>query len=179
MDAPQFDALSKALSTGNTRRRVLGALAAVPTLGGLAGLFGGDEAEARKGKRKRRKKKKKCKPQPASQTCAGTCGNVINNCKQSVNCGPCTCTPDCTGKCAGGSDGCGGTCTGNCSTNQICDGGICQACDVCAQGCPFSEVREAVREADPGDTLYVCAGKSARDRETTAPFSMAVERCRN
>ncbi|MFN8677491.1 MAG: hypothetical protein U0Z70_14040 [Thermomicrobiales bacterium] len=127
MDAPQFDALSKALSGGDTRRRVLGALAAVPALGGLAGLLGRDEADARKRrakhrrhdvdaeKKKKKKKKKKCKPDATAVTCNGKCGSVTNNCKQTVNCGACTCNPAC------------GTC-------EQCQGTTCVACEPCCNG---------------------------------------------
>lgn len=174
MDAPQFDALSKTLSTGETRRKVLGALAAAPALGGLVALFARDEAEARKRRagrkhdghgvdaekkrKKKKKKKKKCQPEPAATTCAGKCGTVTNNCKQSVSCTPCACKPSCAGKCDGGRDGCGGTCSGGCSANQICDGGVCHACDVCADGCTYDSVRNAARQASAGDTLYICPG---------------------
>lgn len=171
MDAPQFDALSKGLSSGDTRRRVLGALATAPVLGGLASLLARDEADARNKKhnhgldaekKRKKKKKKKCKPDATSVTCSGKCGNVTNNCKQTVSCGTCPCKPSCAGKCSGGSDGCGGSCTGDCGANQICDDGICHTCDVCAGSCTYDNLRQAVNEASSGDTLYVCAGTYTR-----------------
>jgi hypothetical protein len=74
-------------------------------------------AAARQGHRQQKaqkhKHKHKCKPQPHATTCAGTCGTVTNNCKQSVDCGPCTCDPPCP-------------------ACQSCDArGQCQPCAVC------------------------------------------------
>lgn len=34
-----------------------------------------------------------CTPDAKAVTCAGTCGNVVNNCQQTVNCGVCGCLP--------------------------------------------------------------------------------------
>ncbi len=34
-----------------------------------------------------------CTPDPKSVTCASTCGSVLNNCQQTVNCGVCGCLP--------------------------------------------------------------------------------------
>jgi hypothetical protein len=192
MDAPQFDALSKGFSAGETRRRVVGALATAPVLGGFASLLSRDEADARKRradhqhddghgvdaekKKRKKKKKKKCKPDATSVTCNGKCGNVLNNCKQTVNCGSCACKPSCAGKCSGGDDGCGGTCTGDCSANQICDGGVCHTCDICPSGCTFDNFREAVGDASPGDTLYVCAGTYTRfDQGNGEVFSTEMD----
>ncbi len=184
MDAPQFDALSKTLSSGESRRTVLGALAAAPVLGGLLGLFAGDEAEARKqrghghgvdAEKKRKKKKKKCKPDATAVTCNGKCGNVVNNCKTTVNCGTCPCKPSCAGKCSGGSDGCGGTCTGECGANQICDAGVCHTCDVCQSGCTFDNVRNAARLASKGDTLYICPGTYTRPDQMSEVASFEVD----
>lgn len=51
MEATHFDRLTKSLSEAGTRRRLLGALATVPVLGGLAEMI--DEAAAKPGKGKR------------------------------------------------------------------------------------------------------------------------------
>lgn len=54
MEASQFDRLTKSLTDAGTRRRLLGALATVPVLGGLAEAI--DEAGAKAGKGKRRRR---------------------------------------------------------------------------------------------------------------------------
>lgn len=110
MDARYFDALTRTLSTVGSRRHLLRFCATVPVLGGLFALLVLDDTEAG-GRRKRHKLrhkknhrnskgrrgngKKKCKHEPVSQTCSGTCGSVINNCKTSVDCGSCACNPTC------------------------------------------------------------------------------------
>jgi predicted outer membrane repeat protein len=72
--------------------------------------------------------------------------------------GSCACIPTCEGKCGGASDGCEGPCTGSCGTNQLCDAGTCQACDVCASGCRYPTVQAAITAANPGDTIRICPG---------------------
>src|SRR5918996_1311582 len=107
MDGRHFDALTRTLTEAGSRRGLLGLLAALPVLGGLFALLDRDEVDA-KGRRKRRKKRHKhgkgrhrgkkqpkCKPKSTAQTCAGKCGPVKNNCKQTVDCGPCACDPPC------------------------------------------------------------------------------------
>jgi hypothetical protein len=88
MDNSQFDRLARALGALRTRR------AATALLGGLlaAPILASEDIDARK---KKKKKKKKCKPEPTTQTCAGKCGSVKNNCKKAVACS--ACTPPCTG----------------------------------------------------------------------------------
>lgn len=58
MDSRHFDTLTRALSSGNSRRRLLGALAALPTAGGLRGFLDPDHAEGQ-GRRRRRKRRHK------------------------------------------------------------------------------------------------------------------------
>ncbi len=106
MDARHFDNLTRALSEASTRRGLLGLRATLPVLAGLFALLAPDESDA-KGRRKRRKKKhkhgkgrrrkhhKKCQADSKGKTCAGKCGPVINNCKKTVDCGSCACTPAC------------------------------------------------------------------------------------
>lgn len=126
MDDRHFDDLTRVLSGGESRRRVLAHLAALPVVGGLLGGLEMEEASAA-GRRKRRKKAHKhgkgrrrnnrrgkdkktptCTPESAAQTCAGKCGSVTNTCGQSVDCGSCVCSPPC---------------------------GICQTCDVTTGQC--------------------------------------------
>jgi hypothetical protein len=107
MEAQHFDALTRTLCEVGSRRGVLGLLATLPVLGGLFALLDPNDADA-KGRRRRRKKahkhgkgrrrkhhRKKCKAQSTAKTCAGTCGPVKNNCKKTVDCGPCACDPPC------------------------------------------------------------------------------------
>jgi hypothetical protein len=131
MDHRHFDQITRALAAPGSRRHLLAALAALPVVGGLIGILDADDAES-KGRRKRRKKahkhgkgrrrkgnkKKPCKSQPASETCTGKCGSVSNNCKKTVDCGPCACNPPC------------GACQ-TCSSASVCE--ACEPCcdDVC------------------------------------------------
>lgn len=124
MDDRHFDTLTRGLVSSETRRRLLTGLAALPIVGGLAGILGADEAEAGGGRRKRRKKRHKHgkgrrrthrrgkrKPKP-----------------------PPVCVPACTGKTCGDADGCGGTCT-DCAEGLVCAGGRCIAAPgTCAAG---------------------------------------------
>lgn len=171
MDARQFDALARTLTTPGGRRELLAILAALPLLSALLSPFAG-EAEG-KGRRKRRKKKHKhstgdrkknrkgkqkrkgknpdqgqepCQPEPASQTCAGTCGTVQNSCQQAVECGPCGCDPPC-GPCA--------TCS-----NDL----ACEACDPCCDDVCCAQ-EGAICHADtgaccvPGSNAQTCNGQ--------------------
>ena len=143
MDDRLFDTLTRALSTPDSRRRLLGTLAALPVVGGLVAILDPDDAEGqgrrqrRKQRHKRRKnpgnrkgkRKKPCKAESAARTCAGKCGSVTNNCKQPVACGSCDCSPACAEcfTCQGGS-GAPGTCVPqeagtSCGAATTCDSG--------------------------------------------------------
>lgn len=56
-------------------------------------------------------------------------------------------------------DNCG-ACGNACDRDtQLCSGnGACVTCDVCASGCLFDDVQEAIEAATPGDTIRICAG---------------------
>lgn len=116
MDARHFDRLTRALSKAGARRGLLGLLATLPVLGGLMALLDFDEVDAkgrrkrrkqrhkkrtgnrkknRKGQRKGKKKPPACAPESVAQTCAGKCGSVPNNCRQTVDCGSCACEEGC------------------------------------------------------------------------------------
>jgi hypothetical protein len=155
LDSRHFDALARVLSTADSRRRMVAALAALPIVGGLLEILGPDEVEG-KGRRKRRKKAHKhgtrkkqkqptCTPESRATTCAGKCGTVTDNCQQGVDCGSCVCDPPCgicqtcdaqTGQCVPDpqqkGDACGGMgqlcqADGACS----CDDTSCPVCRSC------------------------------------------------
>jgi hypothetical protein len=154
MDPRHFDAFARVLSTVESRR---GVLTSLPALGGLFAILTPEETEATgrrkrrkkahkhgKGRRRKHRKKKQCTPESVTQTCAGTCGKVTNNCKQPVDCGPCACTPltECpAGKACGTyPDGCGGsvTCPITCDDpTPVCTDNVRSACTAdsqCASG---------------------------------------------
>lgn len=152
MDNRHFDSLTRGLATGDSRRRLLAFLGALPVAGGLAALLDPEDAEAA-GRRKRRKKRHKhgegrrrkkrkhrkkptpptCTPESRAQTCDGACGTVPNNCGVVVDCGPCPCSPTCaacqicdpaTGQCVADSGQQGDACGA--------PGQVCQADGACA-----------------------------------------------
>ncbi len=76
------------------------------------------------GHRRRRKKKSHCQPESVAQTCAGTCGRVLNTCGTVIDCGACNC---------GGCQICQ-TCdaaTGQCVPNGSVVGQVCSTCRTC------------------------------------------------
>ena len=158
MDARHFDALSRALSGPETRRRLLGALATLPLVGGgLSALLSPDEAGAG-GRRQRRKKRHKHGDRRARKR---------RKHKRKPGC-----IPDCAGRCGGAADGCGGTCTGSCPANQICDNKTCTGCDVCLSGdCAFTTVQAAIDAANAGATIRICPGAYV---PTTPPTGVAM-----
>jgi hypothetical protein len=149
VDTRQFDILTRMLSAPESRRRLLGALAASPVLGGLVTLLDQDEAEGRKrrerrkdrhrkrkDKAERKRRKRRCKPKSRAKVCAGRCGVVKNRktCGKRVNCGSCDCDPPC-GECftCQGNGDAPGTCVPapdgtTCSGGNVCCGGACQEC---------------------------------------------------
>lgn len=153
MDPSHFDALARALSSVDSRRRLLASLAALPLLGDLFLVSDHTEAKRRKrraqrqrdsqpalvaDKKKRKKpKKKKCQPESVAQTCAGRCGSVANNCKQAVDCGSCACDPACDAcfRCQENAPNAEGTCVlDELQQRQSCgsDGKLCQPDGTCA-----------------------------------------------
>lgn len=175
MDAPHFDALTRALAASSSRRRLGGLLAAATAAGGLAASFASKPVEAKKKRRKKKKKRKTCKPEPAAQTCAGRCGNVTNTCQQAVACGPCVCPSGCgvcrgdgacvctPSPCANPTPVCrGGACTACTATSQcpagsLCHEGSCHPCDVRCKG-DGQACGDQLRGKLGPAVLYVCPG---------------------
>jgi predicted outer membrane repeat protein len=50
------------------------------------------------------------------------------------------------------------TSTSQCPASQICGGGPCLECDVCADGCDFDSVQDAIDAAGSGVTIAICPG---------------------
>lgn len=109
MELDYLDQLARSLASTGSRRRFLGLVAGLSGVGGLVETFPLQETGAA-GRRKRRKKRHKhgkgrkrnshrrkpeCVAEALAQTCAGTCGRVLNNCQKHVDCGSCACDPAC------------------------------------------------------------------------------------
>ncbi|MEZ4563967.1 MAG: hypothetical protein R2853_14650 [Thermomicrobiales bacterium] len=188
MDDRHFDALTRALTAGDSRRRLLARLAMLPVLGGLPGIVDAGDAEAGGGRRKRRvkrhkhgkgrrrnrKRTKKCRSQPIAQTCSGACGTVLDNCQKSVDCGPCDCgsCPICqtcdtiTGECIPNTVTAGDAC----GDGLICVDGQC-VCDGtgCPTGCCEANtcyVDDATACGSAGGACTPCAGAEVCDAGT-------------
>lgn len=152
MDARYFDALTQGLSRANSRRRLLGLLAALPLLGGLLGALDGTGslAKERRRRRKQRRARRKgkrvsqrhrhaaCTPQSRARVCAGKCGPVRGKqtCGKTVDCGSCDCPTPC-GECfvCQSSPNAFGTCVIDAAqAGDACgsDGHVCQADGACA-----------------------------------------------
>lgn len=148
MDARHFDALARALTEAGTRRSLLAVLATLPVVGGLLACFDADEAAGkdrrrrRKTRHKKRHKKgrggnkhtRKCKAEAQTTTCAGKCGSVVNNCKETVDCGSCDCNPTCPEckTCQGAPGTCVLSTAGTpCGAAQSCTNGIVTAQATC------------------------------------------------
>lgn len=157
MDTNHFARLARIVAVPDSRRRLLRALAALPVAGGLLDILDPDDVAGNgrrkrrvkkhkhgKGRRRKKRKPKTCKAEPASQTCAGKCGSVINNCRKAVACGTCGCT---------GSD--------QCASGQVCDGGTCAACNVTCAGTAAecgATLQAAIEAASAGARLRLCPG---------------------
>ena len=117
MDPQRFDALSRVLASGTSRRLVLtgltgGLLARLPLTGGS------EEAQAKH-------KKKKKKPSPSPVVPPSPSRPPVPPSPPP----PGPCIPNCAGHVCG-DDGCGGGCGVACASPRICQGGAC----VCPSG---------------------------------------------
>lgn len=161
MDDGRFDRFARAIAGFTSRRGLLGLAASMPITGGALALLEPADIQAKKRKKKKRKKKKKktCTPDPKSTTCAGTCGSVINNCKQTVDCGSCACDPPC-GECLVCNDT-----TGACVPAQ--NGAVCGAGPACNSGVEHpQDTCDGAGACQPGADqpcgLYECAATSCK-----------------
>ena len=148
MDATRFDRLAKALAAAGTRRGVLNLLGSLPLVGGLGAWVAGEATPgvgARKRHKRRRRRhrkhhkknnKKHCQPESPAETCAGKCGEVLNDCNDPVDCGSCVCDPSCpvcqscdetTGVCVPNPDMAGADCDDGdaCTSGTTCSDGAC------------------------------------------------------
>jgi hypothetical protein len=144
VESDRFDRLTKVLSTGGTRRRLLAVLAALPLTAPLGDvLTGASVARAKKGK--------SCKLESRRKTCRGKCGIVRGNCRGPIDCGKC-CEPEpktttCTLRCGPVKNNCGKTVDcGECGT--------CRA-DIVDCNCGGSE-RQCFSRPEDGDRLPSC-----------------------
>lgn len=175
MDGRHFDALTRDLSGGNARRRLIALVVALPVLGSL---FGWNQAESGLAKDRRRRRKQRhqkrqdastrkrrrdrrkhaCRPKRNEIVCAGTCGMVTNRktCGKPVDCGPCGCDAD---SCANPTPICaGGSCV-PCSPSQPCPAGsCCQGDGACVATCPDCQICiDGLCGAD-GSQQHTCDG---------------------
>jgi hypothetical protein len=178
MDADRFDQLARSLTDGATRRRVVtGSLgAALITLTDLAENALGkrgrkrnrDKPSKNKNKnRKRNEQKGKGGKQDKKQVGQEQCIALDQRCRKHGDpcCGGAKCRtllglPLISGKCRcpQGTRVCNGACVALDACCEADNTGSCPPCDVCADGCPFTSVQEAVDAADPEATITICAG---------------------
>src|SRR5215213_2570535 len=188
MDPLCFDRLTKTLTSEGTRRGLLRQLAALAfPLTALGPRFVIDSEAAKRRrrtlrqrpgegreqvhdeKRKKKKRKKGCAtagqtPQPRQACCAGLVLDGAGRCAQPAS--P-SCAQSCTGCCLGetcvtvtssSACGAGGIACGVCSGLQgTCFNGSCR-CDVCADGCRYATVQEAIADPSGLPTITVCEG---------------------
>jgi parallel beta-helix repeat protein len=172
MDQSRFDALARVLATSRSRRTTI--VAAAAALAGSALAAGG---EARRGR-------------PYLE---GPCGNgsrKANICKKDSDC----CTNICnlkTGKTNKDKQGrcrCirkGGACKANrnCCGEMTCTGKICgggpgptpEVCDVCASGCAYTRVDDAIADATSGAVISIDTG--TYDEDLTIDKTLTLKNC--
>ncbi|MFT4037749.1 MAG: right-handed parallel beta-helix repeat-containing protein [Thermomicrobiales bacterium] len=144
MDAAQFDQVARRVSSGATRRRVVGALSGAA----VASLLGAAVGTAKK----KPKKKPYCLNGQTVQA-SGKKGKKLR--KQGATPGAC-CVPTCNGTTCGG-DGCGGTC--GCAAGSVCNAGACAKCTVTCSGAPTACGTQLQQALFAGGTVVACPGR--------------------
>jgi hypothetical protein len=144
-----------------------------------------------------------CHTPPSNQFCGtgGAACAACTGQDQCQN-GSCVCVPDCDAKVCG-PDGCGGSCRPGCTdplAPTCCGGSGCKSlendpancgacgracengepcilgacgCDVCANGCRYASLREALDEAKDGDTIRICPGNYRTNVTITKNLTIA------
>ncbi len=98
-----------------------------------------------------------CTPVAEDVTCLNVCGNQVNNCGQTVDCGPC-CLPGGSG-CSLNSDCCSGYCIlGTCQGVAAGNGSVCDETADCESGlfCCASTCRQCCQPSDCPGTDTEC-----------------------
>lgn len=155
MDNDAFDHLARRVNLASSRRSALSVLGGLGLVGAAGIAVPGADAK-RKKKKKKNKKKRGCTPQPRSVTCRNRCGSVLDNCRQTVQCGdncPVCTTCSSRGTCELQAEGapCGGTnsCTADgqctcdsslCGNFEVCSGDTCVSCAVIGKPCCTNNV---------------------------------------
>ena len=144
MDGSRFDALSRSLARGASRRTLLSGAASAA----LARFWWAREAPLAKKRGKHRKKHRRCRPECDGKTCGRNgCGGTCGTCSGGQTCNGTSCV------CPSGQELCGGTClppcnsvrlgfvrradcgccnpAGNCATTADCCSGVCSPLNFC------------------------------------------------
>ncbi|MFN8664525.1 MAG: hypothetical protein U0075_21780 [Thermomicrobiales bacterium] len=93
------------------------------------------------------------------------CGTISDGCGGQLTCGECANpTPVCTQHVCVPCEQ-----SAQCASREICDGGSCAACDVCADGCTFTSVQAAIEATSPQLTrIRICPGAYAENARSDA-----------
>lgn len=155
MDISRFDLLARAVSTAETRRKILRLPLAMLALAGLSAAAGDGAAAGRRRRRRARRNRRRrdhtCARRSISSICAGTCGTIKNRktCGRKVNCGRCAADLACP----------------ECAANEVCRNGACLPCSVvCTGNQTGAECGAALAEALGNvslSTITICPGTYA------------------
>lgn len=170
MDLPCFDALARLLFGTTSRRRLFGALVAVPVLAVADGDEGAakdrrrrrkarhkDHRDKAAGQRRRQRRRSRCRPRSRVVICADRCGPVTSRqtCGLTVDCGSCSCEAPCGVCliCQPGADA-----PGRCVADP---GQTAEACGEAGQRCQ-ADGRCACDAESCANPAPVCAGGACR-----------------
>ena len=173
MDAECFDALTRGLPPGTSRRRLFAVLATgVATAFSL--LLAGDGVASKKRHGKHKKKKKSPPPvtvppsSPPSSPPPPPTTLCKPNCRHDA-CGDDGCGGSC-GTCAGGKTCQDGACA--CPPRQIFVDGSCVACDVCPSGCLYESTQAAITGTSAGGVIRICPGTYPTNASIQKPLTL-------